>query len=117
MESLISYIFWNNWQRKLMALLTALVIWFFVSHSITETKTIRNVPIRISNLPAEKTILGLLPNGILSKRITLTLSGAKDVIDEIEPGDVEVNIDASAIDHNDWIVQITKKNLVSLNPA
>lgn len=117
MESLISYIFWNNWQRKLMALVTALVIWFFVSHSITETKTIRNVPIRISNLPAEKTILGLLPNGILSKRITLTLSGAKDIIDEIEPGDVEVNIDASIIDHTDWIVQITKKNLISLNPA
>lgn len=117
MESLITYIFWNNWQRKLMALATAIVIWFFVSHSITETKTIRNVPIRISNLPAEKTIIGLLPNGILSKRISLTLSGAKDVIDEIEPGDVEVNIDASTIDRSDWIVQITKKNLVSLNPA
>jgi hypothetical protein len=116
MESLINYLFLNNWQRKLMALLTAVIVWFFVSHSITETKTIRNVPIRISNLPTEKTIVGLLPNGILSKRISLTLSGAKDVIDEIEPGDVEINIDASAIDRPDWIVQINKKNLVSLNP-
>lgn len=116
MESLVYGLFLHHWQRKLLALATAIVIWFFVSHSITETKMIRNVPIRISNLPADKTVLGLLPNGILQKRINLTLGGAKDVIEEIEPGDLEVNIDASAIDHADWIVQIGKKNLVSLNP-
>ncbi|MBA2728530.1 MAG: hypothetical protein H0U49_10215 [Parachlamydiaceae bacterium] len=117
MESIIHAIFFNNWQRKLTALLTAIIIWFFVNHSITETKTIRNVPIRISNLPSDKTIIGLLPNGILSKRIALTLTGSKEVIDEIEPGDLEVNIDASAIDRTDWIFHITKKNLVSLNPT
>ncbi len=78
---------------------------------------IRNVPIRISNLPAEKTIVGLLPNGILNKRINLSLTGSRDVIEEIEPGDLEVNIDASTIDHADWIVQINKKNLLSLNPS
>jgi len=115
MESLVSS-FWHNWQRKLFALVAALIVWFFVGHSITETKTIRNVPIRISNLPSDKTIIGLLPNGILNKRINLILSGSKDVIEEVEPGDLEVNIDASSIDHNDWIVQINKKNLVSLNP-
>lgn len=113
----MSYLFLKNWQRKLLALFSAMIIWFFVSHSITETKIIRNVPIRISNLPVDKTIVGLLPNGILNKRINLTLTGVKDVIEEIEPGDLEVNIDASAIDHADWIVQINKKNLLSLNPS
>ncbi len=117
MESVISSFFFHNWQRKLLALLTAMIIWFFVSHSITETKMIRNVPIRISNLPNDKTIVGLLSNGILSKRINLTLTGAKDVIEEIEPGDLEVNIDASSIDHANWIAQISKKNLLSLNPS
>lgn len=117
MESLVHTLFFNNWQRKLLALITAVIIWFFVSHSITETKMIRNVPIRIINLPADKTIVGLLSNGLLNKRINLTLTGSKDVIEEIEPGDLEVSIDASTIDHADWIVQITKKNLVSLNPA
>lgn len=117
MESIISSFFFHNWQRKLLALFTAMIIWFFVSHSITETKMIRNVPIRISNLPNDKTIVGLLSNGILSKRINLTLTGAKDVIEEIEPGDLEVNIDASSIDHANWIAQINKKNLLSLNPS
>lgn len=114
---MISRSFIHNWQQKLVALASALVIWFFVSHSIIETKVIPGVPIRIVNLPAEKTILGLNPNGLLSKRVTLTLTGTKDVIHDIEPGDLEALIDASMIDHDDWIVQINKKNLVSLNPA
>lgn len=117
MESLIYKLFVHNWQRKLLAFVTALILWFFVSHSITETKMIRNVPIRISNLPADKTIVGLLSNGLLNKKINLTLTGSKDVIEEIETGDFEVNVDASIIDHPDWALQITKKNLVSLNPA
>ncbi len=117
MESIIYTLFIHNWQRKLLAFITALLLWFFVSHSITETKMIRNVPIRISNLPTHKTIVGLLSNGLLNKKINLTLTGSKDVIEEIETGDFEVNVDASIIDHPDWALQITKKNLVSLNPA
>lgn len=116
MESVISNVFLHNWQRKVVALIAALIIWLFVNQSITDTKTIPNVPIRITNLPADKTVLGLQPNGILSKRINLTLSGSKDVIDELEPGDLEVNLDASMANQDEWIVQINKKNLVSLNP-
>jgi YbbR domain-containing protein len=117
MESIISRIFVHNWQRKLVAVLTAIVIWLFVNHSISETKTLSNIPIRIINLPSDKTIQGLLPNGMLSRRITLTLSGSKDVIDDLEPGDLEVLLDASTADNDEWIVQISKKNLVSLNPS
>lgn len=117
MESLISRLFLHNWQQKLVAILSSLVIWAFVNLSIIETKTIPGVPMRIVNLPSDKTILSLLPNGLLSKRITLTLTGTKDVIHDLEPGDLEVVIDASMIDHDDWIMQISKKNLVSLNPA
>ncbi len=117
METRIGQLLLNNWQRKCLALLTALIVWVFVNHSISETKVIPSVPIRIVNLPPDKTILSLLPNGILNKRITLTLTGTKDVIQELEPGDLEVLIDASIIDHDDWIVQVSKKNLVSLNPA
>ena len=105
----------NNWQRKCVALLAAIVIWFFVNHSITSTKTIPHVPIRIVNVPAGKTVQGLLPNGLLAKRATLTLSGTKDIVEQLEPGDLEVHIDASK-NPDEWIIQIHKKNLVSLNP-
>jgi hypothetical protein len=113
----LKQLFLNQWQRKLVALATACVIWIFVTHSITDTKTISNVPIRIINVPEDKTISSMQPNGIISKRIPLTLSGSKEVIHDLEPGDIEVLLDAAGIQDNDWIVQISKKNLVSLNPS
>lgn len=117
METLISKIL-SNWQHKIVAITIALVVWLFVHNSITSTKTIPGVPIRIVNLPPDKTIQGLLPKGILNKRIALTLSGSKSVIRELEPGDLEVLIDAADIDLNreDWVVVLTKHNLVSLSP-
>lgn len=117
MESVIVRFFFHNWQRKLLGLITAIVVWVFVNHSINSTKTIANVPVRIINLPIDKTICGLLPNGMLTKRIALTLTGTMDVVDELEAGDLEVLLDASTASSDEWIVQITKKNLVSLNPS
>jgi hypothetical protein len=117
METLIAKLFIQNWQRKCLALLMAIILWAFVNHSIQETKVIPSVPIRVVNLPPDKTIVGLLPNGVLNKRITLTLTGSTDVIKELEPGDLEVLFDASTIDRDEWVLQISKKNLVSLNPS
>lgn len=117
LEAWFKRIFINNWQRKGLAILAALVVWLFVNSSINETKTIPNVPMRVINLPSDRTIVGLLPNGILGKRVTLTLTGTKDIIQDLEAGDLMVILDASTADSDDWIVQITKKNLLSLNPA
>lgn len=115
MESVMYRVFIHQWQRKLMAVLLAAFIWLSMSQSIITTKTIPSVPVRIINLPAGKTVEGLLPNGFLSKRMTLTLSGTKEIVENLEPGDFEVVLDAT--DHmHDWLVHITKKNLVSLNP-
>lgn len=117
MENTLKSLLFNNWQRKAVAIVSGLILWLFVNSSITESKTIPNVPIRIINLPADKTIIGLLPNRLLSKRVTLTLSGTRDIIQELEPGDLEVLLDVSLADSDDWVVKITKKNLVSLNPS
>jgi hypothetical protein len=116
MDNIVTAFFTNNWQRKLVALLIAIILWLLVDHSIIETKTIPNVPIRIINLPQDKTILGLLPNGVLQKRISLTLSGSKEIIDKLEPGDLEVILDVSTANSDEWVIKLTKKNLVSLSP-
>lgn len=117
MDKLIKQILIQNWQRKIVAIFGAIILWLLINNSITETKSIANIPIRIVNLPPDKTIKGLLPNRLLSKRISLTLSGSKDVIQELEPGDLEVSLDASQANSDEWVAQITKKNLISLNPA
>ena len=119
MEAIIKSFFIDNWQRKLVAVITALIVWLFVNSSITDTKTIANVPIKLVDLPPNMTVVGMQPNGFLSKRINLTLSGTKDVINELEPGDVSVFLDASTAnlaDQNEWIVNITKKNILSNDP-
>lgn len=115
MENLIYNWILPNWGRKIIAFITAVIIWVFVNHSITSTKTLSGIPVRVVNMPADKTIEGLLPNGILDRRLTLTLSGTKQIIENIEPSDLEIVLDATNAT-DEWIVQVGKKNLVGLNP-
>ncbi|MBJ7449588.1 MAG: hypothetical protein JHC93_04435 [Parachlamydiales bacterium] len=115
MRSLFKRIFVHNWQRKCIAIFVAAIIWLLVNHSITITHTFNNIPVKIVNLPQGKTIEGLLPNGFLENRISLTLTGKKQTIEELQPGDIEVIIDA-ANKGNEWIVKINKQMLHSTNP-
>jgi hypothetical protein len=115
MERFIKKIFVDNLQRKVIALLSGIVLWFLVHNSITATRTFTHVPIRVVNVASDKTIRGLMPNGILDRRLAITLTGNKSIIEHLEPGDFEVVIDAAG-KPNEWIVQVAKKNLVSLNP-
>ncbi|MEX1013322.1 MAG: hypothetical protein WD595_04115 [Waddliaceae bacterium] len=110
-------LFTEHWQHKLLALFAALILWIFVNYSITETKAIPNVPVRVINLPQDKTISGMLPGGYLKDRIALTLTGRKDAIIDLESSDLEVQIDASTSGSDNWAVTIIKGMLVSLNPA
>ncbi len=105
----------RDWRRKLVALLGAVAVWMFVNQSITSTKTVANVPVRLVSLPQDRTVQGLLPNGILNRRVTLTLTGSKDLVKSLEASDLEVLIDASGLP-DEWILQVSKKHLVSLNP-
>ena len=115
MDQWIKSFFLENWQQKSVALLTAIVVWVLVNHTITTTRVIPNVPIKVINLPADKTISDLLPTNHLLRRITLTLKGDKEVLQKINPGDLEVVVDASSKDDR-WSVEIDKHNLISLNP-
>lgn len=114
MKALLTRLFIKNWPRKLVALTTAIFVWFLVSQTITITRTIPNVAIRIINLPPDKTVLGLLPNGLLNKRISVTVSGNKSVILDLGASDLEVIINADGHKES-WIAAISKRNLVSLN--
>ncbi len=115
MEGLFKKLIVDNFQKKFFSLLAAVAIWIFVNNSITSTKVFTRVPIRVVNLPVDKTIRGLMPNGVLERKMTITLTGTRDVIDRLDSQDFEVVIDAS--DKGDeWVVQVSKKNLVSLNP-
>ena len=115
MKTLFTRLFLENWQRKLISLILAILIWFMIEHSMTITKQIDSIPVRVTHLAQEKTIEGMQCNGILNKRISLTITGNKTAVEELTGKDLEVVIDAT--DKPDqWIAAIEKKNLISLKP-
>jgi hypothetical protein len=115
MKTLIVRLFIDNWQRKLFSVILAMIIWIAVNLSMTVTKIISNIPVRVINLEKEKTIEGMQVNGILNKRIVLTITGNKSAMDDLTGKDLEAVIDAQS-KSDQWIASITKKNLVSLHP-
>ena len=115
MKTLLYKIFVDHWPRKLVAILLAVIIWLVVNHTLTATRNISNVPVRIIHLPSGKTVEGMQANGRLAKKLTLTVVGNKALIDELAPSDLEIVIDA-ADKPDEWIVIVSKKNLISLNP-
>ncbi len=115
MKDAVKTWFLQNWLRKVISILVAIIIWFVVDQSLTTTKSVNNVPIRILNIPDNKTIEGIQSNGILSKRISLTITGKKTLLEDLSSNDIEVVIDASN-KPDEFISTITKKNISSLNP-
>lgn len=114
MRTLLLRLFSNNWERKLASFAVALMIWMAVSHTMTMTKVLSNIPVRVINLPTDKTIEGMQVNGLLNKRVTLSVIGLKAGLDEMSSKNLEVIIDAKD-KPQEWIANIDKKNLVSLN--
>lgn len=116
MKSLLVKFFIDNWKRKSVAVILSIFIWFQVNQQLITTKSIANVPIRVINIPAEKTVMNLQSNsGMLTKRAQLTMTGNKNVLDELNSSDLEIVIDAHGHE-DDWRVEISRRNLISLNP-
>ena len=115
MKTLLYKLFVEHWPRKLVSILLAVIIWFVVNHTLTATRNISNVPVRIVHLPPGRTVEGMQANGKLAKKLTLTVVGNKAVIDELTPSDLEIVVDA-ADKPDEWIVTVSKKNLLSVNP-
>lgn len=115
MISLLRKFFLENWQRKFISLILAIVTWMAINHSATITKTFANIPVKVINIPLGKTIEGLHSDGTLNKKTSLTLTGYSSIVNELSENDLIVVLDATNKGTN-WVPNITKKNLVSLNP-
>ncbi|NGX59759.1 MAG: hypothetical protein KR126chlam3_00916 [Chlamydiae bacterium] len=115
MKTLLRRLFLDNWKRKLISIFLAIFIWYMVDQSLISSRPFTNIPIRVINIPPGKTIVDLQSNGTLTKRVTLTLSGNKTLLDDLTSNDLEVVIDAQNR-NEDWVADITRRNLTSVNP-
>lgn len=105
----------QDWQKKLFSILLATIIWILIDQSLTTTKTFNGVAVKIINIPKGKTVEGLQQNNTLNKRLSVTITGKKAILDDLSAGDFEVVVDAIG-QENEWVEEISKKNLVPLNP-
>jgi len=115
MKTLLKKLFISNWPRKCFSFILAIVVWFVVNKSLTTTKTIPNVPIKIENIPPGKTITDIQTNGYLNRRVNLTVTGNKTLLEDLSSNDVDVVFDANNKE-GEWIATINKKNLSTDNP-
>ncbi|WP_375793147.1 hypothetical protein O1W69_03310 [Chlamydia sp. 12-01] len=114
MIDFFSRFFIRNWLRKVVSLGFAVIIWVLVGQTVTITRTLNNVPVRIIDLDPDQTVLGLQSNGLLDKKVSLTITGNKNTVHDLRPTNLEVVI--SATGHTEsWIAAIDKYNLVSLD--
>ena len=115
MKTLIKNLFINNWPRKSLSVVLAIIIWFVVNKSLTTTRTLNNVCVKIENIPPGRTVDGIQPNGFLNRKINLTLSGNKEILDNLDPNDLQVVFDA-ADKEGEWIATVKRKNVRTDNP-
>ena len=115
MKHFLKKIFLLNWQRKIVAFILSMVIWIIVNNSMTSSKSFIDVPVKVINIPNGKVIEGMQEDSFLNKKISLTLTGNKNALEMLDSTDLEIVIDASN-KQNEWIINITKRNLFSLNP-
>ncbi len=93
----------------------AVIIWLVVNHSLTTSKIMENIAVRVINIPSGMTLEGLQANGVLTNKISLNLTGNRTILNDLTPNDLEVVVDATE-KSEEWQVTVAKKNLVSLNP-
>jgi len=115
MRTLLKNLFINNWPRKCLSIILAIAIWFLVNNSLTTNKTISNVPVKIENIPPGKTVEGVQSDGFLNRRVSLTLTGNKQLLEDLNSNDIQVVFDASG-QEGEWIASIGRKNIRSDNP-
>lgn len=109
-------LFLENWGRKITSLFLASVIWLGVNHSLSVTKVLDDISVRLINVPSGLTIEGLQQSGTLATKISLSLQGNKNQLSEMTSHDIEVVLDATGR-AGEWLASITRKNLNCMNPS
>jgi hypothetical protein len=105
----------ENWPRKLISLVAAILIWALVSHSISVTKKVAPVSVHLVNVPQGYVLTGVQQNGVFDRTLSLQISGEKSLIESLRPSDLSVVLDASG-KPQEWVAQLSSNDIRSTNP-
>ncbi len=114
MKNKIHDFFKKDWQRKLISLVLAIIIWLLVNNSLIIEKNFSNVPVRVTNVPKGVHVDGMSRDGFLNERITLKIVGYKKVLEDLNQEDIQVLFNANN-KQKDWVALANKNQVVFLN--
>lgn len=105
----------ENWPRKLISLIAAILIWAIVSHSISLTRVLSPVAVTVVNAPPGYIFAGIQQNGVFDRTLSISVSGDKAAIESLRPGDLSLVLDASD-QTTEWVAQLSSADLRSTRP-
>jgi YbbR domain-containing protein len=110
MRSILKKIFIANWQRKLISLILAIIVWLLLNNLIITTKSFNEIPVKVTSMPSGFTMDHMLSDNYLDFKVPIQITGKKNFLDSISSSDLEIVVDGQ---HKikDWIVQLNKNNL------
>lgn len=114
MKPILKAFFLKNWQRKLIAIILATIIWLLVNNSLISEKTYSNIPVKVRNVPNGMIIPNMNSDGYLTEKINLKIVGYKKVLDQLSQDDIQVLLNAES-QEKDWVAIIRKNEVVFLN--
>lgn len=106
--------FVQNWQRKVISLILAVIIWFLVNNSLISERTYSNIPVRIRNIPKGMIIPNINSEGFLKEKVNLKIVGYKKVLDQLSQEDIQVLLNAESKER-EWAATIRKNEVVFMN--
>lgn len=114
MKRFIRLFFVENWQRKLISFILAIIIWLLVNNSLITDKTYHNIPVRVTNVPKGMQVEGISSDGFLENRVSLKIVGHKKFLDDLSQNDIQVLLNAHDKDSH-WVAVVNKHQIVFLN--
>ncbi len=108
MKNFIKKYIIKNWQYKILSLIIAFILWFYVvSNQSLNIKL--NVPIEYDNYPANLKLSGKVENSAV-----LLLEGRRDILNRIDKNNIKIKIDLKNAKEGKNTYIITSKRIENL---
>ncbi len=108
MKEKIMNLFLRRWQYKVLALLAAFVMWFYIVNEQSLSFSI-NSPVEYTNFPAALKLVNRPPNSL-----EIALEGRKDILSNLKRSEIKIVIDVSRAKEGMNNYGITSANVVNL---
>ena len=93
----------SHWIEKIIAVILASGLWFFLGHRTDIIRRDFVVPVEYRNLSSDKIIGGAKP-----REVMVTLSGSERAFDLLKPGELKLSLDMATFKEGERNIAITK---------